>query len=52
MGSAAILRHIAAAAWYAPLLSKTDNSTESIVDSTDSDDNVHNVYYDVHALEG
>ena len=46
---------IAAAAWYAPLLpdtdSNTDDSTESVVDSIDSDDKVHDVYYDAHELK-
>ena len=46
---------IAAAAWDVPLLPDTDSgsddATESVVDSIDSNDNVYDVYYDVHEYE-
>ena len=44
-----------AAAWDIPLLldtdSGSDDATESVVDSIDSNDNVYDVYYDVHEYE-
>ena len=42
---------ITAAAWDVPLLPDTDDATESVVDSIDSNDNVYDVYYDVHEYE-
>ena len=46
---------ITAAAWDVPLLPDTDSgsddATESVVDSIDSNDNVYDVYNDVHEYE-
>ena len=46
---------ITAAAWDVPLLPDTDlgsdDTTESVVGSIDSNDNVYDVYYDVHEFE-
>ena len=46
---------ITAAAWDVPLLPETDSdsddATESVMDSIDSNDNVNDVYYDVHEYE-
>ena len=47
--------YITAAAWDVPLLPDTDSgsddATESVVNSIDSNDNVYDVYYDVHEYE-
>ena len=46
---------ITAAAWDVPLLPDTDSgsddATESVVDSIDSNDNIYDVYYDMHEYE-